>query len=115
MKYNAPIDLSGKVAVVTGARQGLGKIFAEALAGAGAEVFLMARNTAELEKATAEIAEKTGAKCHWYPIDILEEASVEAAAEHVKQKAGGCGGSQLCNLFLRTGTPGIGTGGHPDQ
>ena len=51
MKYNAPIDLSGKVAVVTGARQGLGKIFAEALASAGAEVFLMARNTAELEKA----------------------------------------------------------------
>jgi len=88
MKLPFTIDLSGKVAVVTGARQGLGKIFAEALASAGAEVFIMARNVAELEKAAAEIADRTGSKCHWYPIDVLDEASVEAAANHVKEKAG---------------------------
>ncbi len=87
MKPVGTVDLSGQVAVVTGARQGLGKVFAEALAAAGAEVFLMARNEAELQKATAEIAKKTGAKCHWYPIDILDEASVEAAADHVKKTA----------------------------
>ena len=88
MKPAGTVDLSGKIAVVTGARQGLGKIFAEALASVGAEVFLMARNEAELQKAAAEISQKTGAKCHWYPIDILDEASVEAAAAYVEQTAG---------------------------
>ncbi len=88
MKCNQAIDLSGKIAVVTGARQGLGKIFAEALAGAGAEVYLMARNEKALKEAAAEIEAKTGSKCHWYPIDILDESSVEAAANYVKETAG---------------------------
>ena len=81
-------SLRGKAAVVTGARQGLGKIIARALAGAGAEVFLMARNVPALEEATAEIQAETGAVCHVVPIDILDEGSVERAAAHVKETAG---------------------------
>lgn len=88
MKSIPKIDLTGQVAVVTGARQGLGKIFSAALAGAGAEVFLMARNVPALEEAADEIRRDTGAVCHIHPIDILDEASVEAAARHVRDTAG---------------------------
>lgn len=81
-------DLTGKVAVVTGARQGLGKIFATALAAAGAEVIIMARNVKALEEAAAEIHAETGAICHYCPIDILDESSVEMAARFVMDTCG---------------------------
>ena len=81
-------DLTGKVAVVTGARQGLGKIFATALAAAGAEVIIMARNVKALEEAAAEIHAETGAICHYCPIDILDESSVEKAARFVMDTCG---------------------------
>lgn len=84
MKYAQAVDLSGKVAVVTGARQGLGRIFAEALASAGAEVFLMARSMEALEQAAAEIGEATGASCHSVFIDVLDEGSVASAAAQVR-------------------------------
>lgn len=83
------LDMSGKRAVVTGARQGLGKIFSEALAGAGAQVCLMARNVRALEEAAAEIHAKTQAKCLVCPIDVTDEASVEKAAQFVREKMGG--------------------------
>ncbi len=83
------LDMSGKRAVVTGARQGLGKVFAEALAGAGAEICLMARNVSALEEAAAEIHQKTHAKCLICPIDVTDEASVEHAAAFVGEQMGG--------------------------
>lgn len=81
-------DLTGKAAVVTGARQGLGKIFARTLAGAGAEVILMARNVPALKAAAEEIAAETGSRCHYCPIDILDESSVEQAAKFVMETTG---------------------------
>lgn len=74
--------------MVTGARQGLGRIFAEALASAGAEVFLMARSMEALEQAAAEIGEATGASCHSVFIDVLDEGSVASAAAQVRAGAG---------------------------
>src|SRR5947207_2724342 len=48
-------DLTGRVAIVTGAAQGLGRATALALAEAGADLLLADRNTAGIEKTAAQI------------------------------------------------------------
>ena len=53
-------SLKGRVAVVTGASKGLGKAIAIALAEAGAQVALVARNREKLEQAAVEIRQSTG-------------------------------------------------------
>lgn len=52
----------GRVAVVTGATSGLGRIVAEQLASLGARVVLVGRNPKKLETAIKEIAESTGSQ-----------------------------------------------------
>lgn len=54
------IDLTGRVALVTGATSGIGRVTAEALAGMGAEVFLACRSQHKGELAAQEIAGATG-------------------------------------------------------
>ena len=86
MKSN--FDLTGKIALVTGSGQGLGKEFARSLARAGASVYLMARNVPRVEAAAAEIAAETGAKTWIHFIDVTDEQSVEAAAAFVRETTG---------------------------
>jgi NAD(P)-dependent dehydrogenase (short-subunit alcohol dehydrogenase family) len=57
---NASIDLSGKVALVTGASSGLGKRFAQVLARQGAKVAITGRRLDRLEALAAEIAADGG-------------------------------------------------------
>ena len=54
-------DLTGKVAIVTGASRGIGRAIAEALAEAGAKVTISARNIAPCEEVAAAIRQKGGA------------------------------------------------------
>jgi NAD(P)-dependent dehydrogenase (short-subunit alcohol dehydrogenase family) len=54
------IDLSGRTAVVTGASRGLGEAMAKALAEAGAQVALVARDVKRLEAVRDAIAERGG-------------------------------------------------------
>lgn len=56
----APVDLSGQIALVTGASSGLGHRFATVLAAAGATVVATARRVDRLEALCAEIAEAGG-------------------------------------------------------
>src|SRR5687768_12370251 len=52
----AIFDLTGRVALVSGAAQGLGRAMALALAEAGADLMLTDRNTSGMEKTAAQIA-----------------------------------------------------------
>src|SRR5688572_10377518 len=54
-------DLSGQVAVVTGAGRGIGRAVAVALAGCGAHVALAARTARQIDEAAAEIRAAGGA------------------------------------------------------
>jgi gluconate 5-dehydrogenase len=75
-------DLTGKVAVVTGASSGLGADAALAYAEAGADVALLARRAEKLSEVKAEI-EKTGRKVIAVGCDVTNEESVKAAMQTV--------------------------------
>ncbi|GLC29778.1 short-chain dehydrogenase [Clostridium omnivorum] len=75
-------DLTGKVAVVTGASSGLGADAALAYAKAGADVALLARRVEKLNEVKAEI-EKTGHKVIAVGCDVTKEESVKEAMQKV--------------------------------
>lgn len=77
-------DLTGKVALVTGASSGLGAQFARVLAGVGATVVLAARRTDRLAALAAEI----GARAHAVALDVTETAGIAAAVAQAEALAG---------------------------
>lgn len=72
-------DLTGKVAIVTGASQGLGKDMARGLAEAGADVVLMARRVEKLQEVADELIAATGCKAVPVYLDITDSSSMRAA------------------------------------
>ena len=80
----APSDMTGKVAVVTGAAAGLGKATAERLAQLGADLVIVDID-AEGLAATAEVIRACGRKALELPTDLSDRAAckgVIAAAVH---------------------------------
>ena len=75
-------SLQGKIALVTGASQGIGRACALELAKAGATVALAARNVEKLEAVAAEIA-AAGGSAKSYALDVSSEESIKAAAKAV--------------------------------
>lgn len=73
-----PFDLTGKLALVTGAGRGLGKEIAIALADAGADVRLGGRTVAPLERAAEEIVARGGVASPW-PFDLADEDATRKA------------------------------------
>jgi 2-deoxy-D-gluconate 3-dehydrogenase len=70
--------LTGKVALVTGSSQGLGKAMAIALARAGADVIINGRDVAKLAPVVAEItALNLGVRAHAIAADLGQRADVE--------------------------------------
>ena len=75
-------DLTGKVALVTGASAGLGVETARALAGAGATVCLLARDRTRLDAALATLrAENLPGRLESALLDLADLDQVRAAAE----------------------------------
>ncbi len=85
MSYS--IDLSGRVALVTGASSGLGMQFAKTLAGAGAAVVLASRRVERLKALRAEI-EAAGGDAHVVVLDVTDHASIKAAVAHAETEVG---------------------------
>ena len=78
--YRQLFDLSGRVALVTGASKGLGKAIALALAGAGADIALYARNREDLEAVKASV-EALGRRAEIFCVDVLDKGLI---VENVK-------------------------------
>jgi gluconate 5-dehydrogenase len=76
-------DLSGQVALVTGASRGLGQHFARALARAGADLILTSRKAEDLTSFVAEI-EALGRRAHPIALDVRDRASIDRLAEQVE-------------------------------
>ena len=81
------IDLSGRVAFVTGASSGLGAQFARTLAKAGAGVVLAARRVERLKTLRAEI-EAEGGDAHVVGLDVTDNTSIAAAVAHAETEMG---------------------------
>ena len=85
MSYS--IDLSGRVALVTGASGGLGAQFARTLARAGAGVVLASRRLEKLKDLRARI-EGDGGDAHVVECDVTDVHSIRAAVAHAETEMG---------------------------
>ena len=73
-------DLTGRVALVTGASSGLGIQFAKALANQGADIAICARRVERLEAVKAEI-EAMGVKCYVHACDVTNSDDIVATVQ----------------------------------
>ena len=82
------MKLKGKVAIVTGAAQGIGEAYAQALAGEGADVVVADINE-EKGKAVAGAIEHMGKRAAFMRLDVADEQSCKDVAEKTEQLYGG--------------------------
>jgi 3-oxoacyl-[acyl-carrier protein] reductase len=77
----------GRIALVTGASQGIGRACALELARAGATVALAARNEAKLAEVAGEI-EAAGGQAAAFALDVASEGSIKAGAKAIHERFG---------------------------
>src|SRR5215472_3437284 len=78
--FGDPMSLSGHVALVTGASQGIGRTCALRLAKEGAAVAVAARNQEKLNELVNEIT-AAGGKAAAFPLDVADEEQVKATVK----------------------------------
>ena len=81
------IDLSGRVAFITGASSGLGAQFARTLASAGAAVVLASRRVDKLKELRAMI-DGEGGDAHVIELDVTDQDSIKSAVAHAETEVG---------------------------
>lgn len=81
------LPLAGKIALVTGASRGIGAAIATALAEAGADVAVTARDLASVQETAAAIA-ALNRRCLPVACEVTSEPSVHAAVSHVEAGLG---------------------------
>ena len=81
------MELSGKIALITGGGSGIGKAAALALARAGAGIAVLSRTPDEIERTAAEV-EKLGAPALPLSADISDEAAMRGAFDTLQKRFG---------------------------
>jgi 3-oxoacyl-[acyl-carrier protein] reductase len=84
MSLEQLFDLTGQVALVTGASSGLGWRFAEVLAARGAKVVLAARRIERLEELKVNI-ERAGGQAHCVALDVADKDAIAAAFDEAEK------------------------------
>jgi NAD(P)-dependent dehydrogenase (short-subunit alcohol dehydrogenase family) len=77
-------DLHGRVAVVTGAGSGFGRMFSATLAAFGAEVLCLDRDLAAA-KLTADTVAEAGGRSSAFFVDVTDDASIRSFAKQIQQ------------------------------
>lgn len=87
---DAPFDLTGRRALVTGSTRGIGAAIAAGLARAGAAVVLHGRDAARVDKARDELrAELPGSDVRGCAFDVADHGAVAAQAQRIDAELGG--------------------------
>ena len=81
------LDLTGRIALITGASRGLGEAMAVALAAAGASIALVARDVERLQKVKATIT-AAGGRAEIFTADVTDEQDVAVLSEAVQKALG---------------------------
>ena len=81
-----PFDLTGKLAVVTGARRGIGLAFAEALAAAGADIIGISAAMESEGSAAAAAVERHGRRFEARAVDFADRGAVEALGAELAER-----------------------------
>ncbi len=82
-----PVDLTGQVALVTGATSGLGRRFAITLAAAGAHVAAAGRRADRLDELAAEIR-ASGGLCTPVPLDVTDAEAIAQGVAYIEEAVG---------------------------
>jgi NAD(P)-dependent dehydrogenase (short-subunit alcohol dehydrogenase family) len=83
------LQLTGKRAIITGGSKGIGLAVAHALASEGVDVVLAARGQESLEKAAAEVSERSGRRAIPVVADTGGDESVKALVARAVEELGG--------------------------
>ena len=81
-----PFDLTGRLAVVTGARRGIGLAFAEALAAAGADIIGISASMESEGSAAAAAVENHGRRFDAKAVDFADRGAVEALGVELAER-----------------------------
>jgi NAD(P)-dependent dehydrogenase (short-subunit alcohol dehydrogenase family) len=83
------LDLSNKIAIVTGGTKGIGRAIAESLVSAGAGVAITARNDDEIGKTVAELKTLGAGTAAGYVCDVRDYEQVKSVVAEVAKEFGG--------------------------